>query len=70
VTLYALVSADTDFAVDVFVRRADAEAALRAALADEPGFADTLEAARAAVQRALDALPWQAHGYPTYVPSS
>jgi hypothetical protein len=42
VTLYALVAADTDFAVDVFVHRADAESALNAALADEPGFADLL----------------------------
>jgi hypothetical protein len=40
--LYALIASDTDFAVDVFVCRADAEAALRAALADEPGFADLL----------------------------
>jgi hypothetical protein len=40
--LYALIASDTDFAVDVFVRRADAEAALRAALADEPGFVDLL----------------------------
>jgi hypothetical protein len=29
----------------------------------------TIEAARAAVQRALDALPWKEHGYPHYVPS-
>jgi hypothetical protein len=28
----------------------------------------TVEAARAAVQRALDALPWKAHGFPFYVP--
>jgi hypothetical protein len=40
--LYALIASDTDFAVDVFVRRTDAEAALRAAIADEPGFADLL----------------------------
>jgi hypothetical protein len=29
---------------------------------------DTLEIARAAVQRALDALPWKSHGYPRYLP--
>jgi hypothetical protein len=28
----------------------------------------TVEAARAAVQRALDSLPWRRHGYPTYLP--
>lgn len=28
----------------------------------------TIEAARAAVQRALDALPWKQHGHPHYVP--
>jgi hypothetical protein len=30
----------------------------------------TLESARAAVQRALDALPWDKHGYPRHIPSS
>jgi hypothetical protein len=30
----------------------------------------TIESARAAVQRALDALPWEEHGYPRHVPSS
>jgi hypothetical protein len=30
----------------------------------------TIESARAAVQRALDALPWDEHGYPHHVPSS
>ncbi len=29
----------------------------------------TIEAARSSVQRALDALPWQTHGHPRYVPS-
>jgi hypothetical protein len=28
----------------------------------------TIEIARAAVQRALNALPWKQHGYPSYVP--
>jgi hypothetical protein len=28
----------------------------------------TIEASRAAVQRALDALPWKEHGHPRYVP--
>ena len=28
----------------------------------------TIEAARASVQRALDAMPWRQHGYPLYVP--
>ena len=28
----------------------------------------TIDAARAAVQRVLDALPWMSHGYPSYVP--
>lgn len=28
----------------------------------------TVEAARAAVQRALDALPWKSFGYPSYIP--
>jgi hypothetical protein len=30
----------------------------------------TLEAARVAVQRVFDALPWHEHGYPRYSPSS
>jgi hypothetical protein len=30
---------------------------------------DTLEIARAAVQRALDALPWKSYGYPRYLPN-
>jgi hypothetical protein len=38
VTLYALVASDANFAVDVLVSRTDAEAALRAAIGDEPGF--------------------------------
>ena len=30
---------------------------------------ETLEAARAAVQSALDVLPWKTHGYPRYIPA-
>lgn len=30
----------------------------------------TVEVARAAVQRALDSLPWRKHGYPTFLPQS
>jgi hypothetical protein len=30
--------------------------------------ADTLEVARVALQAVFDALPWMAHGYPSYVP--
>jgi hypothetical protein len=30
--------------------------------------ADTIEVARAALQAVFDALPWNAHGYPSYVP--
>ena len=42
VLLYALVASDTSFAVDVFVERASADAALRAVLDDEPAFVDLL----------------------------
>ena len=40
--LYALVAADCEFAIDVFVERAHAERALADAVADEPGFATLL----------------------------
>ncbi len=30
--------------------------------------ADTIEVARVALQTVFDALPWKAHGYPSYVP--
>ena len=36
--LYALVAADSDFAVDVFVIAADARQALAEVLSDEPAF--------------------------------
>lgn len=36
--LYALVAADSNFAIDVFTSRASAEAALREVLHDEPAF--------------------------------
>lgn len=42
VLLYGLVASDSDFAVDVFVSRQEAEAALREVLDDEPAFADLL----------------------------
>jgi hypothetical protein len=67
--LYALIASDTDLAVDVFVRRADAEAALRAALGYEPGFADLLRSLRSATSRrpawlvgGLDAARAREHG--------
>jgi hypothetical protein len=40
--LYALVAADSTFAVDVFVSRESAEEALDDVLFDEPAFADLL----------------------------
>jgi len=43
VYLYALVAADSDFAVDVFTSRALAEEALVDVLADEPAFAPLLD---------------------------
>lgn len=43
VYLYALVAADSDFAVDVFTSRAAAEQALSEVLADEPAFEPLLE---------------------------
>lgn len=42
VFLYALVAADSDFAIDVFVSRESAADALREVLFDEPGFAPLL----------------------------
>ena len=42
VRLYALVAADSNFAIDLFPSRAAAEAALRQVLADEPAFIDLL----------------------------
>jgi hypothetical protein len=42
VFLYALVAADSDFAVDVFISQESAEDALREVLFDEPGFATLL----------------------------
>jgi hypothetical protein len=42
VYLYALVAADSDFAVDVFVTDADAQQALAEVLFDEPAFAPLL----------------------------
>jgi hypothetical protein len=43
VHLYALVAADSEFAVDVFTTRRDAEAALADVLFDEPAFAPLLD---------------------------
>jgi hypothetical protein len=43
VHLYALVAADSNFAIDVFASRATAEAALREVLHDEPAFEQLLE---------------------------
>lgn len=40
--LFALVAADSSFAVDVFTELAAAEQALAEVLADEPAFADLL----------------------------
>ena len=40
--LFALVAADTTFAVDLYPTRALAEEALRAVLRDEPRFVDLL----------------------------
>jgi hypothetical protein len=42
VTLYALVAADSPFAVDVFVNRELADQALRDVLFDEPAFSSLL----------------------------
>jgi hypothetical protein len=42
VFLYALVAADSDFAIDVFVSQESAEDSLREVLLDEPGFASLL----------------------------
>jgi hypothetical protein len=42
VRAYALVTADDPEAVDVFLRRGDAEAALAGCLRDEPEWADVL----------------------------
>lgn len=53
--LYALVARDASFAVDVFVTRADAEQALRDALADEPQWWSLL--AVVDVPRGEDAYP-------------
>lgn len=39
---YALVAADSDFAIDVFVSQESAEDSLREVLCDEPGFAPLL----------------------------
>lgn len=41
--LYALVAADSNFAVDVFTSRVSAEEALRDVLHDEPAFESLLE---------------------------
>jgi hypothetical protein len=41
--LFALVANDCQFAVDVFVTRTDAEAALADALADEPQWVTLLD---------------------------
>lgn len=43
VYLYALVAADSSFAVDVFTSRERAQQALAEVLVDEPGFASLLE---------------------------
>lgn len=43
VYLFALVAADSDFAVDLFTSRAAAEQALAEVLADEPAFESLLE---------------------------
>jgi len=43
VILYALVAADSEFAIDVFPSRALAENALREVLTDEPDFSGLLE---------------------------
>lgn len=40
--LYALVSSDSDFAIDLFATREAAEDAMRSALEDEPAFAPLL----------------------------
>jgi hypothetical protein len=40
--VYAVVSADTEHAVEVFLRREDAEQMLAEALSDEPEWIDTL----------------------------
>jgi hypothetical protein len=40
--LYALIANDTSFAIDLFVTRALAEAALRDVLDDEPAFSPLL----------------------------
>jgi hypothetical protein len=45
VYLYALVTADSDFAVDLFISKASAEAALAEVLHDEPAFAPFLSVA-------------------------
>lgn len=41
--LYALVSSDSDMAIDLFLSLEQAEGALRDVLADEPGFAELLK---------------------------
>lgn len=41
--LYAFVTARSDFAVDVYLSREQAEAALREAVADEPDFEPLLD---------------------------
>jgi len=53
--LFALVACDSSFAVDLFVNRADAEAALADALADEPQWVTLLDVVT--VPHTEDAFP-------------
>jgi hypothetical protein len=55
--LYAIVAADSDFAIDVFVDRATAAQALAEVLGDEPAFVELLSVVELP-QEESRAAPW------------